>query len=69
MKKKICPSCRYGEFRRINRRGWIERDVLSRLGWFPWECVICRRKKLFRDEGLKSRSDATPDTPQGERQA
>ena len=49
---KRCPYCRYGEFRRVNRRGWLEQNVLPKLlGLFPWECVLCRRRKYFRDAG------------------
>jgi hypothetical protein len=29
----------------------MEREVLSRLGIYPWECVFCRRRRYFLDEG------------------
>ena len=51
MSRKLCSRCKSKVFRRINRRGWLERVMLSKLGVFPWECVHCRGRKFFRDQG------------------
>ena len=51
MNEKTCPRCKGKVFRRINRFGFLQRVVLPRLGVYPWECVMCRRKALFRDAG------------------
>lgn len=49
---RVCTHCASGPFRRVNRQGWLQQRVLpSLLGLFPWECVMCRRKKFFRDNG------------------
>jgi len=38
-------------FRRINRVGFLERVLLPRLGFYPWECAVCRRKTYRRNDG------------------
>lgn len=49
--KRKCFHCGSNEFRRINRQGFIERSVLPLIGLFPWECVLCRHRRFFFDEG------------------
>jgi hypothetical protein len=51
--KKVCGRCHAEEFRRLNRIGFIERTVLPLLGFFPWECALCRRKMFLRADGHK----------------
>jgi hypothetical protein len=29
----------------------LEKTFLSLIGFFPWECVICRKRVYFRDDG------------------
>jgi hypothetical protein len=29
----------------------MERVVLPWLGYYPWECAVCREKTFFRDDG------------------
>jgi hypothetical protein len=48
---KVCFWCGSTNFRRVNRSGFLQRYVLCVLGWYPWECVICRRKTLLRKVG------------------
>jgi len=31
----------------------MERKVLTFLGFFPWECALCRRKVILRTDGFK----------------
>jgi hypothetical protein len=42
--------------RRLSRAGVLERKILPYLGYYPWECSICRAKTYFRDEGQRRRS-------------
>jgi hypothetical protein len=35
----------------VNRRSFLERSLLTLLGFYPWECVMCRRRVYFRDNG------------------
>jgi hypothetical protein len=52
--RRYCSRCHPGLFRRINRTTLLQRTLLTWLGYFPWECVSCRRVKFFRDSGRKS---------------
>jgi hypothetical protein len=64
--KKQCDRCSGKFFRRLNRKGWMERKVLPFLGLYPWECALCRRKVVLRTDGFKSRSAAaSASTPVG----
>lgn len=51
-----CGRCSPGVFRRVNRSTLLERTLLTWLGFFPWECVSCRRKRFFRDAGRGGRT-------------
>ena len=37
-----CPTCEGIELRRQGRVGFWQRQVMSRMGFFPWECGQCR---------------------------
>lgn len=54
--KRLCPRCHGKEYRRVNRKGFWERTVLTFLGYFPWECTLCRTKTFLRVEGPHVRS-------------
>jgi hypothetical protein len=53
MKEKICIRCKASAFRRVNRVGFVQAVLLPLLGYFPWECALCRRKMFFRDDGRR----------------
>ena len=57
--KKQCDRCSGKFFRRLNRKGFMERTVLPHLGFFPWECALCRRKVVLRTDGFKPSTKAT----------
>ena len=59
--KKQCDRCSGKFFRRLNRKGYLERVVLPALGFFPWECALCRRKVVLRTDGFKPRSEPASD--------
>ncbi|MGB6975618.1 MAG: hypothetical protein WBD67_13125 [Terracidiphilus sp.] len=50
-----CPACGSGKLRRLARTSFLERRVLSLLGYYPWECPICRRKQMYRQRGRRQR--------------
>jgi hypothetical protein len=56
MKAKECYLCGSTAFRRLARRTLLEKTLLFFAGYFPWECVICRRKVFFRDNGHSTAS-------------
>lgn len=51
--ERHCGRCPPSLLRRVNRSTLLERTLLTWLGFFPWECVSCRRKRFFRDQGRK----------------
>lgn len=51
--EKLCFKCKSTKFRRVNRMGFLQTTLLPYFGYFPWECVMCRRKTYFRDSGHK----------------
>jgi hypothetical protein len=59
--RRNCSHCESHEFRRLNRMGFFEKNVLARFGYFPWECVLCRRKVYLRGDG-HSRSNGVDRT-------
>ncbi len=54
--EKVCFWCGSTKFRLVNRAGFLQMHILSFFGFYPWECVICRRKTLLR----KARHDNDP---------
>lgn len=57
--RRYCSRCSPGLFRRINRVTLFERTLFTWLGFYPWECVSCRRRRFFRDSGKKRGTPAT----------
>lgn len=52
------PHCRYCdviELRRQGRTGFWQTRVLARLGFYPWECGLCRRIFLLRQRYQRQR--------------
>jgi hypothetical protein len=47
-----CPRCEGIELRRQGRVGFWQREVLSRLGRFPWECGQCRVVYMLKMRSL-----------------
>jgi hypothetical protein len=46
--KISCPACGMDHMRRVPRSGFWQRQVFSRVGYYPWECATCRKAKYFR---------------------
>jgi hypothetical protein len=61
LKRFFCPKCVNARLRRVNRAGFWERAFLSRLGFYPWECVMCRRKTFHHNDGHIRRGERKPD--------
>jgi hypothetical protein len=43
-----CPHCGARALYRRERRGFLQRKVLPRLGFYPWNCASCRKSALLR---------------------
>ncbi|HVG26640.1 MAG TPA: hypothetical protein VM865_03455 [Acidobacteriaceae bacterium] len=44
----------------MNRKGWAQMKLLPLLGIFPWECIMCRSRIFYRDDGCRVPSGAFP---------
>lgn len=43
-----CPTCNSDSFCRLGRRGILERTVYFWLGFYPWHCYLCSKRKIVR---------------------
>ena len=41
--------------RRLHRSGFFQRHVYTILGYYPWECPICRETEYIRVRGTQER--------------
>ena len=39
-----CPKCKLGVMFRVGREGFLENNVLTKLGRFPWMCSECKAR-------------------------
>jgi hypothetical protein len=39
---RVCPKCSFNQPRRLPRTTWMERRFMPWLGFYPWECPLCR---------------------------
>ena len=51
----VCPECGSLHLRRLPRQGFLQKRIYSSLGFYPWECPICRRIMLLRKRGKRVR--------------
>jgi hypothetical protein len=51
LSEKNCHHCGAAVLRRVNRNGYLQNIVFPYFGYFPWECVMCRRLRFIRDDG------------------
>ena len=51
LSNKICFHCKSPVMRRLNRVGFFQRVFLPWFGFYPWECVMCRRRSFYHDAG------------------
>jgi hypothetical protein len=50
-----CKGCGSRRMRRLPREGFLQKQILTLLGYYPWECPICRSTQYFRVRGKRSR--------------
>jgi predicted RNA-binding Zn-ribbon protein involved in translation (DUF1610 family) len=63
----VCPTCTANVAVRVSRMGFLQRKVLTRLGYYPWKCGECGSVFLFRSRGHNSRSSVTRQGAERER--
>jgi hypothetical protein len=56
-----CEYCG-NALRRLARQGFMQKEIYSRFGYYPWECPLCREPMMVRQQHrLKKRSDDEPE--------
>jgi len=50
---KQCPDCGTAYMRRLYRRGFMQTVVLALLGFYPWECPVCRKPHYYKERHQK----------------
>ncbi len=53
--RMLCPKCGKHSMQRDHRIGFLERVVFPWFNRYPWECVNCRTRKLFKLRGKRRR--------------
>ncbi len=48
-----CKQCGGSRMRRLPREGFWQKNVYAVLGYYPWECPVCRETQFFRVRGLR----------------
>ena len=43
-----CPICGSSYLRRVRRFGFTQKVILSRFGYYPWECCVCKEPIVIR---------------------
>jgi hypothetical protein len=47
-----CTKCKYGvPLVRAKRKGFLERNVYRRFGYYPWMCPYCKKQTLLKERG------------------
>jgi DNA-directed RNA polymerase subunit RPC12/RpoP len=44
-----CIRCG-NDMRRLARQGFLERNIYSYFGYYPWECPMCRERVFFKSK-------------------
>ena len=55
----LCPHCGTHTMRRDHRIGALERVVYPWFHFYPWECLICRTRRLLKSRGVQVRKSST----------
>jgi hypothetical protein len=47
----VCPTCTAAVAARVSRNGFLQQNVLSHFGVYPWKCGACGSIFLSRNRG------------------
>ena len=50
-----CKQCSSKRMRRLPREGFLQKNIYSIFGYYPWECPICRLRQFFKARGKRAR--------------
>ncbi len=51
----ICPKCRTGKLKRVEREGFLEENVYAWLGYYPWQCSLCKTRSMVKVRGKRQK--------------
>ena len=54
-KKVVCPNCNDSSAMRVQRNGFLQENVLTHFGVYPWKCGSCGRMFMFRSRGVRKK--------------
>lgn len=43
-----CSRCRTHQLERLERKGFLQRRIYPLLGYYPWECPLCRETVMLK---------------------
>jgi hypothetical protein len=52
-----CKDCG-NNLRRLARKGFLQLRVFPLIGYYPWECPVCRKTLMIRKQYLRKRRSA-----------
>jgi hypothetical protein len=51
MSQTECPKCHALQARRVKQEGFIQKVILQKLGFYPWECRFCKAAFVLKKRG------------------
>ncbi len=49
----VCRVCGNQHLHRLARAGFLQKQIFPLFGFYPWECFVCRKTRLFRARGKR----------------
>ena len=50
-----CPACGGDRMYRVERRGFLRKNVFPLVGFFPWQCKDCGNEAMLRKRNRRRR--------------
>ncbi len=60
MSQTACPKCYALQARRVKQEGFVQRFVLQKLGYYPWECRFCKATFVLMKRGHRQGESRAP---------
>jgi hypothetical protein len=57
MKTPECKNCGSQRTSRIERKGFLQKNLLAGLGFYPWQCNSCWTSFYAKERGHRLRPD------------
>jgi ribosomal protein L37AE/L43A len=51
----VCPTCGEPTLRRVARKGFMQRVIYARFGYYPWKCSGCEAAQMMKNRGARHR--------------